>query len=482
MGYLTAAGVESCIQWLNGAYPAITQIMILPETSIEGRTIRALKIAKGGGERHGIAFLGGVHARELVNPDLLLSFALDLCWAYTNGAGLTYGGQTYSSGTVALLVEGLDIWILPLVNPDGRSYVQALGGDVWWRKNRRPTGACTGIDLNRNFDFLWTSGIGTSSDPCDYQIYKGSSAFSEPETRNVQALLDAQPNIHCLIDVHSYSEDILYSWGDDNDQTTNPSENFRNPAYDGLRGGLTAVYGEFISSSDRDWYISTGNSVSTAIAAVRGTTYTVKQSVDLYPTTATSDDYAYSRTFVDATKLKVRSYTLETGKIFQPPYAEALEIIREVSAGLIRFCTACLCAVDEMAKSQRLELDVNALRNFRDEHLARSSVGNRWIALLEAHGGEAVSIALDDHQLRGEAARVLHELSAAVGEKPAATIDPALVKRARAVLNALHERASPELRFGLTELHEGLEHFAGVTPHEGLRAAERASKARAGSN
>ena len=483
MGYLSSAGVEACIQWLHTTYPAITEIMVMPETSAEGRTIRALKIAKGGGTRHAIAFLGGVHARELVNPDLLLSFAIDLCSAYTNGTGLTYGGQTYAPGIVSIIVEGLDTWILPLVNPDGRAYVQAAGGDVWWRKNRRPTGMCTGIDINRNFDFLWSSGIGTSANPCDYQIYKGPSAFSESETRNVKALLDAHANICCLVDVHSYSNDILWSWGDDNDQTTDPNKNFHNPAYDGLRGGLNpAVYGEYITTSDRDWYISTGNNAAAAIAAVRGTTYTVKQSVDLYPTTATSDDYAYSRTFVDGTKMKVRSYTVETGVEFQPLYSEALQIIKEVSAGLIKFCTACLCAVDEMAKSgkkkakpAKAELDLVALQEFRDVHLARSTAGSRFVALLEAHGGEAIAIVLDEPGIHDEAAAVLHELGSAVTSSAAVPIDAALVKRARAVLDALHGRAGPELRSALREVNEALEHFSGKPAHEGLRAAERAA-------
>ena len=54
--------------------------VVLPEPSVEGRTCRALKIAAGtGGNRRAVLFLGGVHAREIVNPDLLIRFAFDLC-------------------------------------------------------------------------------------------------------------------------------------------------------------------------------------------------------------------------------------------------------------------------------------------------------------------------------------------------------------------------------------------------------------------
>ncbi|MGH8887344.1 MAG: M14 family zinc carboxypeptidase [Egibacteraceae bacterium] len=222
-----------------------------------------------------------------------------------------------------------------LVNPDGRAYVEALTGDVWWRKNRRPTGACAGIDINRNYDFLWSSGIGTSPDPCDYQIFKGTSAFSESETRNVRALLDMYPNIRCLVDVHSYSEDILYPWGDDN-QTTASSLSFPNPIYDGLRGtSADAVYREYIPQSDLDWHQAVGDSVSQAIQAVRGT----------------SDSYCYSRAFADPSLPKVLGITLETGKEFQPPYSEALEIIKEVSAGSVQGCLSTIAIVHEAAQT-----------------------------------------------------------------------------------------------------------------------------------
>jgi hypothetical protein len=50
--------------------------------------------------------------------------------------------------------------------------------------------------------FFWTSGIHTTPDPCECrQIYKGNSAFSEPESRSVQRLLDQNPHIDSMVDV-----------------------------------------------------------------------------------------------------------------------------------------------------------------------------------------------------------------------------------------------------------------------------------------
>jgi carboxypeptidase T len=80
-----------------------------------------------------------------------------------------------------------------------------------------------------------------------------------------------------------------------------------------------------------------------AIKAVRGRVYTVQQSIDLYPTAGTSDDYAFSRHLVDANKAKVLSYTIEWGSSnnptpFHPPYSEMKKIIQEITAALFDFC------------------------------------------------------------------------------------------------------------------------------------------------
>jgi hypothetical protein len=98
------------------------------------------------------------------------------------------------------------------------------------------------------------------------------------------------------------------------------------------------LYGEYIQKSDLAWFKSTAKIISRAISGVRGTKYTVKQSVGLYPTSGASDDYCYSRHTKDISKTKVMVYTLETGKEFQPPITEASNIISEVSAGLFAFC------------------------------------------------------------------------------------------------------------------------------------------------
>jgi murein tripeptide amidase MpaA len=477
-GYLSANGIEACLQYLTNTYPTICQLVTLPEPSVNGATIHAIKLAKGGGQRHAQLLLGGVHARELVPPDALVSLALRLCQAYTSGSALTFGSRTYAAGTIKLLIEALDTYILPETNPDGRAFVQAVGGDPWWRKNRRSSGSgCIGVDINRNYDFLWSSGIGTSPDPCEYQVYKGSMAFSEPETRNVRWLLDTYPNIECMVDVHSYSQLFLYAWGDDDNQTTDPSMNFRNPAFDGLRGiPGDAAYREYIPAADRDWFVNSGVRVRDAIAAVRGRSYLVEQGVGLYPTSGTSDDYAYSRHFADGSKERVYAYTLEIGTEFQPTYAEALIEIDEVASGLIQFSIQCLCAVQETARRSRRAIDLERLRAWRDR-LAKSEAGQRYLRLEPVLSGAFLARLGSDAALAKGALSLLEDLSAAIDAEPKEPFIKAdLVDRAEGLLVRLAVDADQDVRAAAAELQADVSHFRDRSLVEGLERASRDQK------
>jgi murein tripeptide amidase MpaA len=355
MTYLNVAEVETATINLAAAYPSLTQLIALPHTTVEGRTSHALRLGGGPpGSREAVVIICGVHAREWGSCEIGLNFATDLLDAYTSNSGLTYGGKSFSAAQIQDLLNTLHLVVFPLVNPDGRHYSQT--GDAMWRKNRNPAYSggdanCIGVDINRNYDFLFDfatafapgSGVSVSGDPCDYQVYHGPSAFSEAETQNVKWLLDAFPRTRWFVDVHSYSEDILYNWGDDQDQTTNPAMNFLNPAYDGQRGTAGDAYKEFISADDLEVIQSLAARFVTDLQAVRGITYTSKSSYDLYPTSGASDDYVYSRHLIDPSKSKIHGFVIEWGTEFQPPWAEMENIIKDVTAGLIGFCAAAPC-------------------------------------------------------------------------------------------------------------------------------------------
>jgi carboxypeptidase T len=371
MSYLNVAEVETALAL--AARPenaAFTELTTLPYRTWEGRTCSALRIGAGQQARAGVYLLGGVHAREWGSPDILINFVQLLTDAYRTGTGITQGGASVSADEVQRIVTTLDVVVFAQANPDGRHHSMTL--DPMWRKNRRPTdpgqspcpsggGNGPGVDLNRNYDFLWDfptafspeAPVATSTNPCE-EIYRGPAAISEPETANATWLLDQHPSVTHFIDVHSFGEMILYNWGDDDDQTTNPSMNFHNPDYDGQRGipdsaagGDPHKYREYLPAADLGEAISLGTVMRDAIQTAHGRQYSLTSAVGLYPTSGTSDDWAYSRSFLDTTTGKALGFTIEWGpqrasipKSFHPDYADMVPIIEEITAALLAFCSA----------------------------------------------------------------------------------------------------------------------------------------------
>jgi hypothetical protein len=132
---------------------------------------------------------------------------------------------------------------------------------------------------------------------------------------------------------------ILHNWGDDQNQSFDPFTNFRNNSFNSVRGIRNdAEYREFAPVCDLARVVSQANHMKKSIKAVRGKNYTVEQSFDLYPTSGSSDDYAYSRYFTNPSKGKIFAFTIEWGTQFQPLWVEMEQIIRDISSALLTFC------------------------------------------------------------------------------------------------------------------------------------------------
>jgi protein MpaA len=86
-------------------------------------------------------------------------------------AGDEPGGTTVTKALASLpAVKGVELWLLPDINPDGAVRRTRVNAD--------------GVDLNRNFPFRWHR----LSDP-DSRYYPGKRPASEPESRAVAAFI-----------------------------------------------------------------------------------------------------------------------------------------------------------------------------------------------------------------------------------------------------------------------------------------------------
>ncbi|MFZ5550457.1 MAG: M14 family metallopeptidase [Pseudomonadota bacterium] len=221
-----------------------------------------------------------IHAREYVTAPLVLAFAGELLNGYGKNADATW------------ILDHHEVHLLLQLNPDGRKKAE---GGLLWRKNTN-TAYCgansndRGADLNRNFTYSWnkTNGQGSSGNPCA-ETYRGPAPNSEPETDAIEGYVrsifpdrrgpnqnDAAPadtaGIH--LDIHSYSQLVLWPWG------------FTNQA---------APNGTALQTLGRRFAYFNN--------------YTPEQSIGLYPTDGTSDSISYG-------ELGVAAYTFELGTSF----------------------------------------------------------------------------------------------------------------------------------------------------------------------
>jgi len=174
-------------------------------TTHEGRDIWCVRVSDNPetdetGEPE-ILFDGMHHAREIMSSETVLML-IDLL-------GASYGVDP----EITWLLDNREIYLVPIVNPDGVVYNEAIApdGGGMWRKNRRDNGdGSYGVDPNRNYPYQW-GGEGSSDDTFD-DLYRGPSPASEPEVQAIMALVDAHEFVTHQTN-HTYSNFTLYPWG-----------------------------------------------------------------------------------------------------------------------------------------------------------------------------------------------------------------------------------------------------------------------------
>ncbi len=222
--------------------------------SIEGRDIWCLRInsnAKGEApsSKPGALFIGNHHAREHLSNEVPLLFA---AWLFD------HRGDTAIKGYIA----GLDIYIIPMLNPDGVEYDIKNGSYQYFRKNARVNpDKSIGVDLNRNYDSWWCES-GASTYP-GADTYCGPKAFSEPESQAVKRFIEARKNLKTHISYHSYASSILYPWGGKEEDVPKAQDK---QVFVKMAAEMAKLTG-YTPEKSSDMYIATGDSCDWAYAA-----------------------------------------------------------------------------------------------------------------------------------------------------------------------------------------------------------------------
>lgn len=471
--YRTIAQLDAAIDSLVATKPTLCTSVAL-NNSVEGRPIRALRLRAGGGtNRRGVLIVGGMHARELMNPDAIIDLAFDLTQAYTDQVGLAYGGATWSALDIKTIMETLDIWMLPCANPDGRHHVMKPGGDRLWRMNRRdnPGTTCEGVDPNRNCDFMWrVIGPSTVCDPCSSsQGFVGSLPFSEPEANNIHLLCDTR-RIDVFVDVHSFSEFVLFPWGHAPTQTTVTAPRF----FDLLMGFCRPLeppwHQEYMPPGDQARYQTVANRIKDAIRAVRGRNYVLKTIFQVYngTTTGTSSDYVYSRHILNPTLRKTFAFAFETGpnsgdplSSFQPVNPEPVKL--DTKAGLVALLQQSICAIEFIGETLQADT-VEPIRAARDELLVPTEQGRGWIELVSNVQVELLGVVLSDKALTERAMSLLGRVQKLAADREKATISASDVEDGIEFLESLQSRATrPEVREAISAINTQLKNAPGQT-------------------
>lgn len=191
---------------LSMQYPNIITPKFSLGLSVEGRTVWCVKISDNPNINENepqALFDGLIHAREPMSMMCIFYYMYYLAENYGTDPEVTY------------LINNRELYFAPVTNPDGYEYNRQTNpsGGGMWRKNRKNNGnGSYGIDLNRNYGYMWGyDNSGSSPDPSD-ETYRGTAAFSEPEASIIRDFALTK-NFKTHINYHTYQNAIIHPWG-----------------------------------------------------------------------------------------------------------------------------------------------------------------------------------------------------------------------------------------------------------------------------
>lgn len=232
-----------------------------------------------------VLYTGMHHAREPIGMQLLIFYMYYLLENYDTDPDVQY------------IVNNFELYFVPVINMDGYAYNiqnEPTGGGMW-RKNRRLNDdGSYGVDINRNYGYMWGYDNNGSSPYTEDETYRGPSAFSEPEAACLRNFCE-EHEFRIALNYHSYSNLLLYPWGWSSDPCP--------------QDAIFHAHAEILSTENGYTY---------------GPGYTT-----IYPTNGDSDDWMYGE---QATKSLIYSYTPEVGDGnagFWPPVSLIIPLCQE---------------------------------------------------------------------------------------------------------------------------------------------------------
>ena len=214
-GYHTYDEMMADINGVIAAHPKIVSKTSIGQ-SYEGRTIWAIKISDNVSVDQNepeVLMESLHHAREHLAAEQALELIHLLADNYSANPA------TDLQRRVSAIVNSTEIWIVPMVNPDGAEYDISGGQFHNWRRNREPIPASNsiGVDLNRNWGYMWGCCGGSSGTP-GTTTYRGPSPWFAPEVvalRNfVQSrVVGGKQQITEAISWHTFNEQIMWPYG-----------------------------------------------------------------------------------------------------------------------------------------------------------------------------------------------------------------------------------------------------------------------------
>jgi Zinc carboxypeptidase/GEVED domain/Secretion system C-terminal sorting domain/Fibronectin type III domain len=284
-GYFTFAQMQTILDQMRTLYPNLISAKSTIGTSIEGRPVFMVKISDNPDvdEAEPEMFFNAVHhAREPMSMSQLIFFMWHILENYN------------TDKDIKTLVNSTELYIVPCVNPDGYVYNQGTNpsGGGMWRKNRRNNGDGTyGVDPNRNYAYKWGYDNTGSSPTTSSETYRGTAAFSEPETQIIRNFCNAH-TFNLSFDFHSYGNYCIHPYGY---VATNP-----NPE------------------------LSLFQQMGTFFVAENGFTSGNAQQTVNYTSNGGGDDWKYGE---QTTKSKIYSFTPEIGPAAEGFYPASSRII-----------------------------------------------------------------------------------------------------------------------------------------------------------